>query len=168
MPKENPASDDSVTPRLLREAEGYMELGMLDDAWECLGKISPEKRDSPPVLALRALLNHHAQSWAELTQVAAQLVELLPDQAQWWLEWAYATRRSHSLQAAQEILLRALERHPNEPLIHFNLACYACQLGDLPAARRLLAQAFRLDKSLRSLASSDPDLQPLWAELPPV
>ena len=44
-------------------------------------------------------------------------------------------------EANEEILLTAVELHPNEPMIHFNLACYAAQTGQLTAARERLAQA---------------------------
>jgi hypothetical protein len=52
-------------------------------------------------------------------------------------------------------------------VIPYNLACYACQLGDLDDARRWLerAVALRSRADLRRLALNDHDLQPLWDEI---
>jgi hypothetical protein len=50
-------------------------------------------------------------------------------------------------------------------MIHFNLACYAAQTGDLVAARERLVQAEALEPGTVLLALADPDLEPLWAEL---
>lgn len=88
-----------------------------------------------------------------------------PQQAQWWIHLAYGTRRADSLERARDILMRAEKHHPEEPIIKFNLACYACQLGKIEDARGYLEQATRRAKSLRLLALSDPDLEPLWDSL---
>jgi hypothetical protein len=63
------------------------------------------------------------------------------------------------------VLIDALRLHDSEPLIHFNLACYAAQTGNLEAARERLGRAISLSHKIRLLALADPDLEPLWAEL---
>jgi Tfp pilus assembly protein PilF len=45
--------------------------------------------------------------------------------------------------------------------IHFNLACYYTQLGDLDKARRYLQRATAIDDSFKKVALTDPDLQAL-------
>ena len=47
------------------------------------------------------------------------------------LPWAYALRRERSVEAAQCVLRETAELHWDVALIAFNLACYACVLGDL-------------------------------------
>jgi hypothetical protein len=48
-----------------------------------------------------------------------------------------------------------------------NLACYACQLGNLKQARDWLQKAIDLanTKEVKLMALSDPDLEPLWKEI---
>ena len=56
-----------------------------------------------------------------------------------------------------------LYRFRDESLIWYNLACYACVLGDKARARKMLDKAIELggDKvKLRAL--DDPDLQGVW------
>jgi len=43
-----------------------------------------------------------------------------------------------------------------------NLACYRSVLRRKDEAKKLLAEAFTLDASLRLIASDDPDLAGLW------
>jgi tetratricopeptide (TPR) repeat protein len=69
------------------------------------------------------------------------------------------------VEAAQRVLREARAIHPNVGMIAYNLACYACMLGDLEEARILLQIAFSLDPLLRKTALDDPDLEPLWIDL---
>jgi hypothetical protein len=51
--------------------------------------------------------------------------------------------------------------------MRYNLACYACQLGNLKEARQWLEKAFAIgdSKQLKLMALDDPDLEPLWREV---
>ena len=88
-----------------------------------------------------------------------------PENAQWSISLAYATRRAQSIEAARRILLEAVERHPGEPILHYNLACYECQLGDIEVTKARLAHAFKLEPKCRLMALDAEDLAPLWDTL---
>ena len=97
--------------------------------------------------------------------VAGRLAAHDPADAQWAISLAYATRRAQSIEAAKCILLEAVERLPEEPILHYNLACYECQLGELEVAKARLAHAFELEPKCRLMALDDGDLAPLWDSL---
>ena len=97
--------------------------------------------------------------------VAKKLVDLDPADRQRSIALAYATRRADSIQAAKLILVDALEKHPSEAMIHYNLACYECQLGDIPSAKKFIERALQLNPKMGRLALDAEDLQPLWASL---
>jgi tetratricopeptide (TPR) repeat protein len=97
--------------------------------------------------------------------VAKKLAEHDPKNVQWAILWAYATRRADSIEAAKEILMQALQQHPDDAIVHFNLGCYASQLGDLTLAKAHLKRAFVIEPNCRVMALSDPDLEPLWTQL---
>jgi hypothetical protein len=61
------------------------------------------------------------------------------------------------------LLLPLAEQFPDEAIIAYNLACYACQLGDLTRAKLWLARAARQRGKLplKEMALEDPDLAPL-------
>ena len=64
-------------------------------------------------------------------------------------------------QEAWDRLLPAVEKFEGEGTILYNLACYACQLGDVKEARVWLARAIKAKSKFRKLAETDPDLEPL-------
>lgn len=145
----------------LSHARGYLDLGMFAEAEAELAAIPSPDDDLPEVHALRVALLHEKCDWLELRGVAAGLVQRQPDEPGWWVSFAFATRRTRSIEDAREILLAAERAHPQEAIIHFNLGCYACQLGEFDEARRRVWRSIELRSELRELAHHDPDLQPL-------
>jgi predicted Zn-dependent protease len=147
----------------LAHARGYLGLGMAADAAAELDQIPADAARETEVLALRAAVLQEQAKWPPLTEVARALVLRQPKEAGWWITWAYATRRSCSLAAAEAILLEGERTHPLEPAIQFNLGCYACLRGDIIEARRRVDQAISLDNLFREAAATDPDLAQLRA-----
>lgn len=65
-----------------------------------------------------------------------------------------------------EILgVRLLVAYSDLGIIHYNLACYECQLGHLELAKGHLKRTFEIEKSFRAEALDDPVLKPLWDSL---
>lgn len=156
---------DQATIRHLTAADGYLMLGMVQEANDELEELAPAVKHSRGVLAVRARIYIAAGSWELLREVAGFLVNCWPEDAQHWIWLTYGTRRCHSLTEAEQVLLDALRMHATEPMIHFNLACYSAQLGRLDEARQRLERAISLGPDLRLMALDDPDLEPLWAAL---
>jgi len=123
--------------------------------------VRPEYAELSEVKALQVALLHEKKSWRQLRRVASALVEREPHRAEWWVSLAFATRRVVSIEKAREILLEAEAKHPQEPVIQFNLGCYACQLGDIEEARVRVNRAVELDPSFKDARETDPDLEPL-------
>ena len=150
---------------LLQPALGYLQLGMIEEANEEVEALPPELKTDIDVLGLRAMIYQESGAWQLLREVSGYLVKISPENSQNWIWLAYATRRCSSISEAEQILITAVRQHPTEPMIHFNLACYAARSGDLGIARERLSQAITLDSGVRLLSLNDPDLEPLWAEL---
>lgn len=148
--------------RHLQAALGYLQLGLFQDANDEIEHLPPQEKISPGVLRLRAAIYTELKSWNLLREVAKVLVDQIPEDTQHWIWLAYATRRAASIHDAEEILMRAVQDHPGEAMIHFNLACYAAQTGKLEEARERLEEAIRLAPETRLMALDDPDLEPLW------
>lgn len=142
----------------LSQARGYLGLGMIEEAAVELDQLPAGTAEQTEVLALRALVLQEQAKWPPLAEIARTLVRRQPAESGWWITWAYATRRSRSLEAAEAILLEAERTHPQAAAIQFNLGCYACVRGDLAEARRRINLAIALDKSFKEAAATDPDL----------
>jgi Flp pilus assembly protein TadD len=153
----------------LSAAAGWVGLGNLVEAEAELGRIGAARQQHPDVLEVRWALHAEQKKWAEALQVARQLIHAVPEEAAGWLHQAYAMRRAPGggLQRAWEALLAASEKFPREPLVAFNLACYACQMGRLEEARAWLKRASEIagKEIIKRQALGDEDLKPLWEEI---
>jgi Flp pilus assembly protein TadD len=142
-------------------AVGYANLGMVDDALEELELLSPSMAADGGVMEFKLRLLERGQKWSDAASLAAKLATSHPNEARWFVAWAFAKRRSDSIETASKILSEAASLHPKDPLIQFNLGCYAAQRGDLNAAQTHVRRAIELNHDLEKLAHEDPDLEPL-------
>lgn len=153
----------------LNAALGWVGLGNLAEAKGELTGIAAERLSHPDVLEVRWLILAEEKAWAEGLEVARQLVTAAPRRASAWLHQAYALRRAPggSVKAAWKALLPAFDKFPKEPTISYNLACYACQMGQLDAARVWFKRALVIGgkEKIKATGLADTDLQPLWEEI---
>ncbi len=142
-------------------AVGYANLGMVNDALDELEHLSPSMAADGGVMEFKLRLLERGQKWSDAASLAAKLASSHPNEARWFVAWAFAKRRSDSIETASKILSEAASLHPKDPLIQFNLGCYAAQRGDLNAAQTHVRRAIELNHDLEKLAHEDPDLEPL-------
>jgi tetratricopeptide (TPR) repeat protein len=128
-----------------KAAVGYVELGMYESANAELEKIDAFCRAAPEVLAVRVPIYHGLKKWELMQIVARKLAEYQPDNYQWKICDALATRQAQSVQAAKKILLSADKLHPRQPRILVNLACYCSQLNEIELAKGYLNQAMKIN-----------------------
>ena len=153
--------------RHLLAAEGWLELGNWNEANEELERIAAEMRGHPDVVEMRYRVYAAAGRWDYAHAVGQALVRMVPHRLGGWLGLAEAERMvaGVGLEKAYETLLAAAGHHPDEPVLHFRIACYACQLGILPAAKMWLGTAFALNPNLRLKALDEPDLELFWRKI---
>lgn len=153
----------------LNAALGWLGLDCPADARAELDALTPDLQSHPVVLEVRWVIHAHEKNWPVALAVAEKEQATAPDDSSGWLHRAYALRRvpGGSVTQAWEALLPAAEKFPTEPVIPYNLACYACQLGELDAARVWLKRAIKIGskKEIQKMALDDDDLKPLWTEI---
>jgi len=153
----------------LDAAVGWLGLGCVAEAQAELDLISAMRQKHPAVLEARWTICAREKRWAEALEIAQAELTVAPDDCAGWLHRAYALRRvpDGGLPQAWEALLPAAEKFPREPVIAYNLSCYACQLQQPSVARRWLRQAMKAGdrEAIRHMALADDDLQPLWTEI---
>src|SRR5207249_5382445 len=102
-------------------AVGYVELGMFQEANDQLENIDPFNRAAPEVLAVRLAIYRGLKKWELMQQIAKRLKEFLPDNVQWTISLAYATRRAYSIDVAMEILLTPSPSSQHRQQFHITL-----------------------------------------------
>jgi Flp pilus assembly protein TadD len=153
----------------LNSVLGWLELGNPREARAELQALPEQYGDDLDVLDIRWLLHARECDWEGALKIAERILEVNPESATGWLHRAYAVRRipNGGLKEAAELLRPAFEMFQTEPTIPFNLACYACQLGELDEARHWLTAAFNRGdrKIVKATALDDVDLKTLWPEI---
>lgn len=148
------------TRRHLQYASGHIELGMFKEAVAELEAIKPADRPLPAVISVRIELHMAAKQWNRVITFAQELIRLAPEEDKGWITHAYALRELEQIEEAQTVLLAAEPLHGKKcGVLHYNLACYACLLGNKPEAKRRLKIAFKQDKAWKQSALEDPDLK---------
>ena len=147
----------------MRAAEGWLDLGLHEEARNEIVDLPARLAGHPHVLTLWWRIYAAIESWEEAFVAASKLVEVDPENPFGWIHRSYALHELKRTAEAAKLLTPALEKFPTEELVPYNLACYACQLGDLETARNMLKAAMthggRGDIKARAL--EDADLVPL-------
>jgi len=151
--------------RRLLAAEGYIELGMFDDADAELDQIDPSYPAVSRVLALRLCTYAGLAKWELMEAVAEKPARGDPDDVQWAIWRAYAAAKGQSIEGATKILIQELRTHPNNPILHYAVSCYESRLQHFKTAKRHLARAIQLDSRLKLVALNDEELEPLWSAI---
>jgi hypothetical protein len=153
----------------LAAALGWLGLNCTSDARSELAKISAAHQNHPDALEIRWTLCAHEKRWADALKIADLELQSAPNDAGGWLHRAYALRRVNGggLPQAWDALLPASEKFPAEPVIAYNLSCYACQMQQTDIAWTWLQRAVKIGnkEAIRKMALADDDLKPLWKEI---
>ncbi len=149
------------TVRRLSEAEGYLLLDMPQRALEIL-QSRPDwatMRFEASFLIGEALrqIGKFREALVSLERAAA----LKPGHVGVAIALGWCYKRTHKLAQAIDALDRAALQEPDEPLLHYNLACYWSLAGHAARALQSLSIALDLDPQLRSRIAEEPDFDAL-------
>lgn len=153
----------------LSAALGWLGLGAVADACQELANVSAENAHHPATLEVRWAISAYERDWVKALEISRIELARVPEEPSGWLHRAYALRRAseNGLPEAWESLLPAADKFPDEPVIPYNLACYACQMQQIELAREWFHRAMSVGKKsvIKQMALNDDDLQTLWPEI---
>ena len=140
-----------------------MELGNHEEANEELELIDAPLRAHPDVLEVRWLIYQKIENWKICKDIGTALVKLAPERTTGWIYRSFVLAEMKRTQEAYDALKPALDTFKKEQLVWYNMACYACVLGNKDEARGLLSKAIELGgDDVKAMALEDPDLQDMW------
>jgi len=154
---------DEDSDRALLCAEGYLQLGLLEDALRELESLPAEAQRRSVTLQLRVAILVRAKRWSEALLASEELRITDPEEPQGYLHSAYCLHELGRTVDARDQLLAAPVFVTEHPLYSYNLACYEAQLGNPHESANLLRIALKKDAKLYEIAASDPDLDPVRA-----
>ncbi len=154
-----------MSERALLAAQGYLELGMVEEALAELTSVSDELRDDPDIVELRLHILMQGRRWAEALTTAEELLRKKPNAVPGYIHGAFALHELGRTAEARDLLLKGPGDLRKDPTFHYNIGCYEAVLGNRESALESLNQSFALDETYRDFAKRDPDLEAIKAEL---
>lgn len=147
--------------RQLDAAEGYLMLNLPERALEIL-----ERRSDWATMQFEAsFLTGEAlrvlERYREALKPLERAARLRPEDLTVAISLGWCYKRTHCLAQAIDALERALRKNRQEPLLHYNLACYWSLAGNATKALDALANALDLDPAFRDLIPNEPDFDTL-------
>ena len=150
--------------RMLREAEGYLELNMPQTALDLLSRLTDPGTFRGQKLYLTGEALRASERHAEAIGVLEQAADLLPSNVHVWLALGWCRKRTGRLDLAINALERAEEATPEEAIVHYNLACYWSLAGKKQRALAYLSRAISIDANYRELIVDEPDFDPIRSD----
>jgi len=157
-----PPKEEPETGRQLRAAEGYLTLGMPEEALQALSEIPDARQDDAGVMRRRVRALLHLHRWNEAERLSFKAMEVYPEENEFMVQRAFALHQQEKGVEAAEVILNAPSWIRNTGILYYNLACYEATLGDLGIARQCIETAFGINAAFKKNARKDPDLQRLW------
>ena len=148
--------------RSILAADGYLYLGLPREALRELDEIPAGGRNTSGVLRARIRVLLHLKRWKEAEALSSRGTQLYPEENEFMVQRAFALHQQEKGSEAVQVLLNAPEWIRRTGILHYNLACYEAQLGDLRTARQCIRAAIEINASFKKNAKTDPDLQRLW------
>ncbi len=149
--------------QIIRQAEGYLELGMSQHALDALGRM-PDSELPDHGLYLRGEALKNLGYYQEALAPLARAAQGSPGNIHIWLALGWCHKRTGRIDLAIEALEEALDVEPGEALIHYNLACYWSISGNKRQALVYLAQALDLNADYRDLVANESDFDPIRSD----
>jgi len=152
-----PREEKNKALRIAREAEGYYELQLFDDALERADRLLEFGHEVPFAETLRAECLRSLKRYDEGAEAYEQVLQVDPANVAAWVGLGWCRKRSGRLDLAIESMHSLLEHRPNEGIGFYNLACYLSLNGEHDRALALLSKSISIDSGFRRLAPREDD-----------
>jgi len=152
---------DRQDQRRIERAEGYLMLGMAEQALRELRSVAD------PSIDLYAYHHHRADAYRVLNRFAEALEEfqqcqtIQPQEIDVLMGLAWCFKRLGQLSQAIATTHDAVQAHPEEPVLLYNLACYYALGGQKTQSLSWLGRALRMAPGLRALIPEESDFNPI-------
>jgi tetratricopeptide (TPR) repeat protein len=148
----------SAHERIIRAAEGYLELRMFSEVWRELHSLPAEHLGSKEVLIifLHSLMGE--RRWEDALTVARRIRSERPEEPDGVIHEAYCLHELGNTREALDLLLKGPSSLRERPVFFYNAGCYYAQLGEVTEAIQMLQKSFAMDESLKKSAKQDSDL----------
>ncbi len=150
--------------RYRRHAEGYLELGLHQQAIDTLRRLGELIAADAHALFLLGDALRSLERYEEAIPPLERACRGDPENIHVRLALAWCHKRTQQLPLAIDDIEQALAIEPRDALLHYNLACYLSLARNKDRAIFHLSKALRLDGHYRDLIDRESDFDPIRAD----
>lgn len=143
--------------RIVREAEGYLELGLSQYTLDTLARLGDPAGFSPFALYLWGEALRMMERYEEAILPLVRAAEAAPSNTPVWFALGWCYKRTGQIDMAIASLEQVLRSEPTEALVHYNLACYWSLAGDKQRALQYLSRSLAIEPQYVDLIDGEPD-----------
>jgi hypothetical protein len=147
--------------RAVEEAEGYLELGMMEHALRTLQRRGALVHGNGRACYMLGEALRELARYEEALMPLERSADLLPDDIHVLMALGWCYKRTGQLGKAIDALERAVKIDPSEAVLHYNLACYWSLARNRTSALKYLSRALEIDSNVRDLIADETDFNPL-------
>jgi Flp pilus assembly protein TadD len=144
--------------RTLETALGWLELGLPEDSLRELQSLSARDRMRKQALEMKLSAEMQARRWNAGADTGRLLCLREPKEPRFFINAAYCLHETGDTLAARNWLMTGPSVLIEDPLFHYNIACYHAVLGEKKQAKSHLARAIAMDAAFGEMAAKDCDL----------
>jgi tetratricopeptide (TPR) repeat protein len=149
--------------RQLDEAEGYLMLELPRRSLEIIDSRAEWTGMQFEASFLKGEALRSLKRYREALKPLELAASLRPGDTRVALALGWCYKRTNRLAQAIDSLARVSQHHPEEPLLHYNLACYWSLAGNSSKALDELTTALEIEPELRALIADETDFDRLRA-----
>ena len=146
------------------QAEGYLELGMPQHALDVLARLGDPANFNSHALYLWGDALQTMGRFAEALIPLGRAAKIAPENIHVWLSMGWCHKRTGNIDLAIEALEEALAVDPGEAIVHYNISCYLCLVGDKTRALYHLSEALAIDPEYRDLIEKERDFDSIRSD----
>ncbi|NQU19658.1 MAG: tetratricopeptide repeat protein [Candidatus Nealsonbacteria bacterium] len=158
------ASNTMRRAKIRREIEGYLELGMPEQAQAALARLGDPTGFDPHLLYLWGEALRAMERYDEALLPLGQAADAMRDDVHVRLAMAWCYKRIGRIDRAIGALEQALAVEPGDALLRYNLACYWSLAGDLEQALYYLSDALAIEPRYLGMIDDEPDFDPIRSD----
>lgn len=151
--------------RRIIAAQGYVELGLYEEAEAELSALPVTMRERVDVIEILLLCLMGRHQWKEAHALAARLCQQEPAEPGGFIHAAFCLHELGRTAEAVAVLSDGPAALRTKAVYYYNIGCYHARLGNFDQSLSYLERAFEMDGDLRQHARRDRDLDCLRAQL---
>jgi len=150
---------------VMEPAQGFLDLGMFDDAWKALDDLLPEDKAHPLVVLLRMDILMGLRRFDDAVAIGTGACRQWPVLDGFFVKTVSALINLADYEKAKEMLLTGPESLHQKAAYWFDLSRCHCRLREFDLAKKSISECIGRDAKYKQRVLDATDLEAVWNSL---